>query len=138
MLQVAPSTYYATKARVPSARALRDAVLAPIVLALWVANYRVYGVRKLWKALLRSGETVGRDQVARLMRELGIRGVRRGAQVRTTRPDEAADRHPDLVDRAFTADRPNALWVTDLERHEALLHRAAMKGRRLWALAGAW
>ena len=137
-MQVAPSTYYAAKSRVPSARARRDAVLLPVVMALWVANYRVYGVHKMWKALTRSGQTVGRDQTARLMRELGIAGVRKGKPVRTTRPDQAADRHPDLVDRTFTADRPDALWVTDLERHEALLHRAAMKGRRLWALAGAW
>src|SRR5680860_697325 len=62
----------------------------------------------------RAGEDVGRDQVARLMRQLGIQGVRRGNKVRTTRPDEQADRHPDLVDRKFVADRPDALWVTDL------------------------
>ena len=113
-LQISPSTYYATKARVPSAMALRDAVLGPMILALWVANYRVYGARKVWKALHRAGEVVGRDQVARLMRQLGIHGVRRGRQVRTTRPDEGAARHPDLVDRHFVAERPNALWVTDL------------------------
>jgi putative transposase len=113
-LQVAPSTYYAAKARVPSAMALRDAVLGPLILALWVANYRVYGVRKMWKALHRAGEVVGRDQVARLMRQLGIQGVRKGNKVRTTRPDGQADRHPDLVDRKFVAERPNALWVTDL------------------------
>jgi len=107
-------------------------------MTLWVANYEVYGVRKLHKALLRSGETAGRDQVGRLMRQLGIQGVRRGSQVRTTRVDSKAERHPDLVDRQFVATRPNALWVTDLERHEALLHRAAMKGRRLRALAGVW
>jgi putative transposase len=83
-------------------------------MAIWVANYRVYGVRKMWKALGRAGETVGRDQVARLMRELGIQGVVRGRRVRTTRPDERADRPPDLVKRKFTAERPNALWVTDL------------------------
>jgi putative transposase len=94
--------------------ALRDAVLMPILMTLWVANYRVYGVRKMWKALHRSGEVVGRDQVARLMRQLGIQGVRRGKTVRTTRPDGQADRHPDLVDRKFVAERPNALWVTDL------------------------
>jgi putative transposase len=116
--------------------ALRDAVLGPLIMTLWVANYRVYGVRKMWKALHRGGEVVGRDQVARLMRQLGIQGVRRGKTVRTTRADGKADRHPDLVDRKFVAERPNALWVTDLERHEALLHRAAMKGRRLRALAG--
>jgi putative transposase len=113
-LQVAPSTYYAAKARLPSARALRDAVLMPLIMTLWIANYRVYGVHKMWKALARAGETIGRDQVARLMRQLDIQGVRRGKQVRTTRPDGQADRHPDLVDRTFVACRPNALWVTDL------------------------
>jgi putative transposase len=113
-LQIAPSTYYAAKARVPSAMALRDAVLEPLLLSLWIANYRVYGVRKMWKALHRSGEVVGRDQVARLMRQLGIQGVSRAKTVRTTRSDDKADRHPDLVDRKFVADRPNALWVTDL------------------------
>jgi putative transposase len=113
-LRIAPSTYYAAKARVPSARALRDAVLLPLIMTVWVANYRVYGVHKMWKALHRTGEQVGRDQVARLMRQLGIHGVRRGKRVRTTRPDAQADRHPDLVDRAFVAERPNALWVTDL------------------------
>ena len=113
-LQIAPSTYYAAKSRVPSAMALRDAVLAPLILTVWAANYRVYGARKMWKAMHRAGEVVGRDQVTRLMRQLGIRGVHRGATVRTTRPDSAADRHPDLVDRRFAAERPNALWVLDL------------------------
>jgi putative transposase len=114
VLPIAPSTYYAAKRRLPSARALRDAVLMPLILTLWVANYKVYGVHKMWKAMRRSGEDLGRDQVARLMRQLGIQGVRRGKKVRTTRPDGQADRHPDLVDRKFDADRPNALWVTDL------------------------
>jgi len=105
-LQVAPSTYYAAKARLPSARALRDAVLLPLIMTLWAANYRVYGVHKMWKALARAEEMVGRDQVARLMRQLGIQGVRKGKRVRTTRPDGQADRHPDLVDRTFAAERP--------------------------------
>jgi transposase InsO family protein len=56
----------------------------------------VYGVRKMWKALARAGETVGRDQVTRLMRELGIQGACPGRRVRTTRPDERGDRPPDL------------------------------------------
>jgi putative transposase len=81
---------------------------------VWCANYEVYGARKLWKALVRQGETIGRDQVARLMRELGIAGARRGRPVRTTRRDDGADRAPDLVDRHFVATRPNELWVTDL------------------------
>jgi putative transposase len=113
-LQVAPSTYYSAKSRPASARSIRDAVLKVTLLALWTANYEVYGVRKLWKAAVRAGEDVGRDQVARLMRELGICGVRRGRKVRTTHPDEAAARPLDLVERRFKAVRPNQLWVTDL------------------------
>ena len=96
-LQFAPSTYYAAKSRPLSARAVRDAVLAVTVLRLWKANYSVYGARKMWKALSRAGETAGRDQVGRIMRGLGIEGIRRGRKVRTTRPDDKADRPPDLV-----------------------------------------
>ena len=117
VLQVAPSTYFAAKHRViePSARALRDAVLMPILLTLWIANRKVYGAHKLWKAARRAGHDIGRDQVARLMRELGIEGVsRRRKPVFTTIADPDAVRAPDLVNRNFTAAAPNELWVTDL------------------------
>ena len=113
-LQVAPSTYWSAKRRPPSARALRDAKLMPLLLALWQANYSVYGARKLWVAARRAGHDIGRDQVARLMGRLGIRGVQRTKKVRTTRPDPEAARPPDLVERDFTADAPNRLWVADL------------------------
>jgi len=116
-LQVAPSTYYAAKRRqlAPSARAVRDAVMLQLLLALWVANRKVYGAHKLWKAARRAGHDIGRDQVARLMRELGIEGIsRRRKRVFTTIADAAALRAPDLVKRQFRAERPNALWVTDL------------------------
>ena len=113
-LQVAPSTYYDYKKRTPSARALRDAVMMPILLALWVANFKVYGAPKLWKAARRAGHDIGRDQTARLMRLLDIHGLSRSRRVRTNRRDDEADRPPDLVERDFTADRPNRLWVTDL------------------------
>jgi len=115
-LQVAPSTYYAHKHRAhePSARTRRDAVLMPILLALWVANRKVYGAHKLWVAAGRAGHDVGRDQVARLMRAMDIHGVTRRRKVLTTRRDPEAQRAPDLVNRMFSADRPNALWVTDL------------------------
>ncbi|MCC9187097.1 IS3 family transposase [Mycolicibacterium mageritense] len=113
-VSMAPSTYYDTKTRAPSARAQRDAVLTPVLVSLWEDNYKVYGARKLWKAARRAGYDVGRDQVARLMRAAGIEGARRGKRVKTTRADPAADRHPDLVKRKFTASAPNALWVTDL------------------------
>ncbi|MDT5116285.1 MAG: putative transposase [Mycobacterium sp.] len=84
---MAPSTYYAYKARKPSARDCRDAVVGPALTQLWEDNYRVYGARKLWKAARRAGHDVGRDQVARHMRAAGIVGVRRGKRVRTTKPD---------------------------------------------------
>ncbi|MGH8895417.1 MAG: IS3 family transposase [Actinomycetes bacterium] len=114
VLQVAPSTYYAARRRSPSARAVRDAVMMQVLMVLWVTNRKVYGAHKLWKAARRAGHDIGRDQVARVMRELGIRGVSRRRKVFTTRPDPDAWRAPDLVNRDFTADRPDALWVTDL------------------------
>ena len=101
MLQVAPSTYYAAKSRPVSARAVRDAVMIPILVALWMANYRVYGAHKLWKAARRAGHEIGRDQVARLMRQAGIEGVSRKRRLRTTRPDPTAPRPADLVERGL-------------------------------------
>jgi len=114
-LQVAPSTYYSAKSRPPSARSVRDAVMLQVLMVLWVANRKVYGAHKLWKAARRGGHDIGRDQVARLMRDLGIEGVsRRRKKVFTTRQDPDAVRAPDLVKRRFVAKRPDALWVTDL------------------------
>ncbi len=117
VLPIASSTYYAAKKRetAPSARAVRDAVMMQVLMVLWVANRKVYGAHKLWKAARRAGHDVGRDQVARLMRALEIEGVsRRRRKVFTTIADPDAVRAPDLVNRNFTADRPDALWVTDL------------------------
>ena len=113
-LQVASSTYYDNKSRPLSARAIRDAVMMPILLALFNTNRKVYGAHKLWKAARRAGHDIGRDQTARLMRQLGIRGVSRSRKVRTTVPGEKANRPEDLVERDFTADAPNRLWVLDL------------------------
>ena len=114
-VKIAPSTYYATKTRPVSARATRDAAMSPIVMGLWASNYKVYGAHKIWKAARRGGHHIGRDQVARLMRQLGIEGIsRRRKKVFTTRADPGAVRAPDLVNRRFTAERPDALWVTDL------------------------
>jgi putative transposase len=116
-LQVASSTYYAAKKRevAPSARAVRDAVMMQVLMALWVTNRKVYGAHKLWKAARRAGHDVGRDQVARLMRELGIEGIsRRRKRIFTTVADPDATRAPDLVKRHFKASAPNQLWVTDL------------------------
>jgi putative transposase len=114
-LQVAPSTYYAAKSRPPSQRAIDDAVLGDEVLRVWKENYEVYGARKVWRQLNREGIAVGRDRVARLMKGLGISGARRGKRTRrTTIRDGVASRPPDLVERDFSASRPNELWVCDL------------------------
>lgn len=75
---------------------------------------QAYGAQKLWKPAWRAGHEIGRDQVARLMRTAGIQGVTRRRRVFATRPDPDALRAADLVKRNFAADRPNALWVTDL------------------------
>jgi putative transposase len=134
VLQMAPSTYYAAKKRqlAPSARAVRDAVMMQILMVLWVTNRKVYGAHKLWKAARRAGHDIGRDQVARLMHRLDIEGVsRQRRKVFTTKSDPDALRAPDLVNRQFRADRPDALWVTDIERHEALSNLAVVKGHRL-------
>lgn len=113
-LQVAPSTYYAARSRPPSIRELRDRLLMPILLTLWMANRKLYGAHKLWKAARRAGHDIGRDQTARLMKRLDISGVTRDRRIRTTRPDDKAQRPADLVDRDFTAERPDRLWVVDL------------------------
>lgn len=85
----------------------------PVLLALWVRNYSVYGRRKLRKAAVKAGHQIGRDQVARLMRQMGIRGASRAKKRFTTRSDPEAVRAPDLVKRDFTATRPNEKWVAD-------------------------
>jgi putative transposase len=117
-LPIAPSTYDEVTARgadptrVP-ARAQRDTALCPEIDRVWRANRRVYGVKKVWKELQRQGFHVARCTVGRLMRRLGLRGVVRGRRTITTTPDATAERPADLVQRVFTADRPNALWVAD-------------------------
>jgi putative transposase len=115
VLQFAPrTTYYAAKARPASARALRDAELKPEIARVHRDNFGVYGVDKVWAQLNREGTSVARCTVARLMRELGLRGVVRGKPRFTTIADVAADRPRDLVDRRFRAGAPNRLWVADL------------------------
>jgi putative transposase len=113
-LQIAPSTYYAHTRRPASARSLRDAELKVHIKRIWDDNYQVYGARKIWRQLGREGIQAGRDRVARLMRQLGIRGVVRGGKRRTTIPALLQQRPADLVNRQFSAPAPNRLWVADL------------------------
>jgi putative transposase len=88
--------------------------MTQLLMALWVTNRKVDGADKLWKAARRAGHDIGRDQVARLMRTAGMAGVTRRRKVFATGADPDATRAADLVNRVFTADRPDALWVTDL------------------------
>jgi putative transposase len=115
-LDVSASAYYHRKTGARSCRTVQDERLVGRILELHQANYYAYGSRRMWKALTRAGEPVGRGRVERLMREHGICGAkRRGKPWRTTtRPDPAARRRPDLVDRDFGADGPNRLWVADI------------------------
>ncbi len=92
---------------------MHDALVGPELVALWARNYSVYGRRKLWKAAQRVGMDLGRDQVARLMAAEGICGATRAKKRFTTKADPTHVRAPDLVNRNFTAPRPDALWVAD-------------------------
>jgi putative transposase len=99
--------------RPPSARSVRDTELKELITRVHGENFGVYGVRKVWRELNRRGEKVTRCTVERLMRELGLEGAVRGRKVRTTVPDPAAERAPDLVKRIFVAPEPNRCWVAD-------------------------
>jgi putative transposase len=114
VLPIAPSTYYAARRRPLSARAVRDTKLKVEIARVHAEHFGVYGARKVWRQLHREGVAVARCTVERLMGELGLEGVRRGKPRRTTTPDAAAPRPADLVEREFSAQRPNQLWVADL------------------------
>jgi putative transposase len=114
VLPIAPSTYYQHSKPPSSARAVRDAQLRVEIRRVHEDNFGVYGARKIWRQLGREGIAVARCTVERLMRELGLQGVRRGKPHRTTTPDAAAARPADLVERDFSAIGPNQLWVADL------------------------
>jgi transposase InsO family protein len=118
VLPIAPSTYHAHAARRADpgklpARARRDITLRAEIRRVYEENLRVYGVRKVWRQLLREGIAIARCTVARLMRTLGLQGVVRGKRVRTTISNAAAPCPLDRVNRQFNAPRPNALWVSD-------------------------
>ncbi len=114
VLEVAPSTYYAATSRPTSSRRLRDEELKVEIERVHKENFEVYGIEKVWRQLNREGVRVGRDRVARLMRELNLEGAVRGKRKRTTVAGELEERPSDLVDRNFRAPAPNRLWVADL------------------------
>ena len=114
LLPIAPSTYHDATRRPSSARAVRDRQLKVEITRIHAEHFGVYGARKVWRQLHREGITVARCTVERLMGELGLRGVVRGKTRRTTTPDATAARPADLVNRDFSAQRPDQLWVADL------------------------
>jgi putative transposase len=132
---IAPSTYYAAKSRPTSARAVRDEQLGAEISRVWKENYEVYGADKVWLELNRQGITVARCTVERLMRGLGLQGVRRGHKVRTTVRDERHERAGDLLGRDFTAPAPNRRWVADFTHVTAVRDRLR-RVRRRHLLAG--
>ena len=118
VLQIAPSGYrrHAARQRNPElccARVQRDVTLMLQIERVWQVNLQVYGADKVWRQMNREGVPVARCTVERLMRQLGLQGVRRGKVVRTTIPDDSVPRPLDRVNRQFKADRPNQLWVSD-------------------------
>ena len=119
VLPIAPSTYplHHRRQRDPTrrcARAQRDDALRVAIQRVWDENHQVYGPRKVWRALRRQGCPVAHCTVRRLMKAMGLAGVVRGrAWVTTTHAAPDGDRSPDLVERNFTATRPNQLWVSD-------------------------
>jgi transposase InsO family protein len=119
VLPIAPSTYYEQKSRQADPdrlppRAQRDASLRAEIRRVWDANFQVYGARKVWRQLNREGVAVARCTVERLMRQMGLQGAIRGKKFKTTVADDGAPRPADLVNRDFSASRPNQLWVADL------------------------
>jgi putative transposase len=118
VLPIAPSTCYehAARRRNPArlpARARRDEILRSEIRRVWEENFRVYGVRKVWRQLRREGIAVARCTTARLMRQMELSGAVRGKAVKTTISNPAAPCPRDQVNRQFQSPRPNALWVSD-------------------------
>lgn len=114
VLGLSERTYDAAKQRSPSVRTLADRAVRVEIRRVRESNYRVYGAKRVWLTLRREGLNVARCTVERLMSDMSITGVQRGRRPRTTIPDSAAVRSPDLVDRRFVAQRPDELWVTDI------------------------
>jgi transposase InsO family protein len=119
MLPIAPSTYYEhvrqrENPELRSPRKKRDEYLKAQISRVWDESRGRYGIRKVWRQLLREGEKVARCTVERLMKQLGLAGTVRGRRVRTTVACAEADRPNDLVKRQFAANAPNQLWVADI------------------------
>lgn len=114
VLEFSERTYHGAKKRPQSLRSITDEYHKVEIRRVWENNYRCYGARRIWKQLHRQDHCVARCTVARLMADMGIRGVQRGKKRFTTTPDTTAARPPDLVERRFVAQHPNELWLADI------------------------
>ncbi len=114
VLGVSPSGYYAWRMRATSARAIADATLCDRIRGIHTRSRATYGVPRVHAELRAAGTRVGRKRIARLMRAAGLQGVSRRKGCRTTIRDRDARPAPDLVQRAFTAEGPDRLWVADI------------------------
>ena len=131
-----PSGYYAWLKRPLSGRTRADAVLKARVEQIHQRSRGTYGAPRIRAELAEEGRGVSRKRIGRLMLELGVRGVCGLRRISTTRRSRQGRVASDLVNRVFSASGPNRpVWVSDSERHEALLHRVVVKGHRLQSVA---
>ena len=128
VLGVSESGYYAWRKRPLSARAVRHIWLTDRIRAVHAASRGTYGARRVHAELfLGQGIRIGHQAVEQLMRAAGIQGLSGRPRYRNSAPHAAAT---DRVGRQFEREAPDQLWVTDIERHEALFNRAVVKGHR--------
>jgi putative transposase len=144
LLGVSRSGYYDWERRAPSDRALTDAWLIEKIREIWAENRKVYGSPRIHADLrLRYGIRVARKRVERLMREAGISGLQRRKRGRTTISVPGVRVADDLVERQFSPEQPNLLWIADvtyLRTWEGWLYLAAVQdaySRRIvgWSMA---
>jgi putative transposase len=137
-LQIAPGTYYAARSRPAPARTVRGEQLKAEIRRVWTSNYEVYGAQKVWLELNRQGIAVARCTVARLMRALGLQGVRRGRRVRTTIPGKDGHRAGDLLRRDFTVRRRTAAGSPISLTWQAGPGSSAWRSSSIFTLAPSW
>jgi len=114
VLRVSRSGYYAWRDRKPSVRALEDERLRPKVVEAFKAGRGTYGSPRVLDELIEQGFEVGRRRIARLMRELGLRGVSPRKFRVTTDSDHKYPIARNVLNRDFKASRPNEKWATDI------------------------
>jgi transposase InsO family protein len=135
VLEVSRQGFYAWWRRTPSQHRLDDQSLAARIKAIHAGSRGRYGSPRVHAQLRKEGVRVGRKRVERLMREQGLEARRKRKFRRTTDSNHDLPVAPNVLERDFETDGPNQVWVTDIERHEALPNLAVMKGHRRWLVA---